>query len=66
MPNPATITLRRTYDAPAAERGISWGEIEDMPDDNVYRLFYPDKNASESVFEEPDWRYIPYAGSRGP
>ena len=42
----------------AAERGITWGDVEGMPDDEVYRLFYPDKHVRESVFEEPDWDYV--------
>ena len=29
----------------AAERDIGWDDVEDMPDDDVHRLFYPDKHA---------------------
>ena len=42
----------------AAERGITWGQVEGMTDDEVYRLFYPDRHVHESVFEEPDWEYV--------
>ena len=42
----------------AAERGITWGQVEGMTDDEVYRLFYPDRHIHESVFEEPDWEYV--------
>lgn len=42
----------------ADERGIAWAEVEGMPEDEVYRLFYPDKHARESVFHEPDWDYV--------
>lgn len=39
----------------ADERSITWQQVKDMDEDAVYRLFYPDKQARESVFEEPDW-----------
>ena len=41
----------------AAERGITWGQVEGMTDDEVYRLFCPDRHVHESVFEEPGWEY---------
>jgi len=42
----------------ADERGITWEQVEGITDDEVYRLFYPDKHVRESVFEEPDWGYV--------
>lgn len=42
----------------AAERQITWEQVRDMPDDEVYRLFYPGRHVRESVFEEPDWGYV--------
>ena len=42
----------------AEERGIAWGDVEGMPDEDVYRLFYPDRGVRESVFEDPDWVYV--------
>lgn len=39
----------------ADERGVSWRDVEGMSEDNVCRLFYPDKHARESVFHEPGW-----------
>lgn len=42
----------------AAERGIAWEDVRDVPDDDVYRLFYPDRHVRESVFEEPYWGYV--------
>lgn len=42
----------------AAERGIGWDDVKDMSDDDVYRLFYPDRHVRESVFEEPDRDYV--------
>ena len=42
----------------AAERGIAWADVKDVPEDEVYRLFYPDRHVRESVFDEPDWDYV--------
>lgn len=42
----------------ADERQITWEQVKDMPEDEVYHLFYPEKHARESVFEEPDWDYV--------
>lgn len=35
----------------AAERGTSWADVKDTPEDEVYRFFYPDRHVRESVFE---------------
>ena len=42
----------------ADDRGITWDQVKGMGDERVYELFYPDRNARESVFEEPDWSYV--------
>lgn len=42
----------------ADERGITWEQVRGMGDEQVYGLFYPDRNTHESVFEEPDWSYV--------
>lgn len=42
----------------ADERGIGWAQTAEMPDDEVYRLFYPGRHLRESPFEEPDWDYV--------
>lgn len=42
----------------AAERDIGWEDVRDLADDEVYRLFYPERHVRESVFEEPDWEYV--------
>lgn len=42
----------------AAERNIGWGGVREMADDEVYRLFYPERHVRESAFEEPDWEYV--------
>lgn len=42
----------------AAERGIAWADVKDAPEDEVYRLFCPNRHARESAFDEPDWDYV--------
>ena len=42
----------------AAGRQITWEKVKDMPEDEVYGLFYPGRHVHESVFEEPDWDYV--------
>ncbi len=42
----------------AAEKLISFDDIRDKPDDEVYRLFYPDKFAVESMFKSPDYDHV--------
>lgn len=38
----------------AAERGIARADVKDAPEDEVYRLFYPNRHVRESAFDEPD------------
>lgn len=42
----------------AAGLGITYADVADLPDDEVYRLLFPDRNNHVSVFEEPDWDYV--------
>lgn len=42
----------------AEGRGIAWGQVRDLPEDEAYRLFYPGRHVRESPFEEPDWDYV--------
>ncbi|HCA28694.1 MAG TPA: hypothetical protein DEP23_03490, partial [Ruminococcaceae bacterium] len=42
----------------AYEKQISYEDIRDKPDNEVYRLFYPDKFAVETMFKEPDYAYV--------
>lgn len=39
------------------ERNIGWGDVGEMADDEVYRLFYPERHVRESAFEA-DWEYV--------
>jgi transposase len=42
----------------AQERGISFESVKAMRPEEVYTLFYPNKHAEETLFEEPDYEYI--------
>ena len=42
----------------AAEEGISFEDVKDMPDNEVYQRFYPDKYAAETLYQQPDYTYV--------
>ena len=42
----------------AAERSITWDQVKDMPEDEVYSLFCLERHSRDSVFSEPDWDYV--------
>lgn len=42
----------------ADERGITWIQVKDLGEEQVYSLFQPERNVRESVFEELDWSYV--------
>lgn len=42
----------------AYEKRISYEDIRDKSDDEIYRLFYPDKFAVETMFRQPDYPYV--------
>ncbi|MGL4799687.1 MAG: IS21 family transposase [Cellulosilyticaceae bacterium] len=42
----------------AHEKKIFYDAIKDKSEDEVYRLFYPDKFSAESTFKAPDYPYI--------
>ncbi|MFA5384788.1 MAG: hypothetical protein WC364_09025 [Eubacteriales bacterium] len=42
----------------AQERGIAYENVRDMRPEEVYRIFYPDKHAVETLFQEPDYEYV--------
>ena len=41
----------------AKEKQIFYDDIKDKSDDEVYRLFYPDKFAVETMYKTPDYEY---------
>lgn len=42
----------------AAEKSITFEDIKDMSEDDVYRIFFPDRNQLEELFEKPDYEYV--------
>ena len=42
----------------ADRMGISYENIAQMDEDTVYRKFYPDKFALESLYDKPDYEYV--------
>ena len=42
----------------AEEKGISYSDVKDMDENSVYRQFYPNKFAVETMFRNPDYEYI--------
>ena len=42
----------------AKNKGLSYELVKDKSDDEVYRLFYPDKFTVEVMFRKPDYDYI--------
>lgn len=42
----------------ADQKGITFSQIKDMDEEDVYRLFYPDKYQSTSIYQQPDYEYI--------
>ena len=42
----------------AAEKGISYQDIRDMEEADVYRLFFPEKHAVEVLFRDPEYEHV--------
>jgi transposase len=42
----------------ADAKGIVYKDIQNLGDQEVYRLFYPDKHAVEDMYRDPDYEYI--------
>lgn len=38
--------------------GVSYTDISDLDENEVYRMFYPDKHAVEIMFRDPDYEYV--------
>lgn len=38
--------------------GVSYADVGDLDDNEVYRMFYPDRHAVETMFRDPDYEYI--------
>lgn len=48
----------------AEQRSVSYEDVRDKRPEEVYRLFYPDKCESTSVFAAPDYEYVHHELSR--
>ncbi len=42
----------------ADERGITYDDVSTLDEDAVYRMFYPDKHATENLYCQPDYEYV--------
>ena len=42
----------------AREKNISYESIQEMDDDALYKLFFPEKLAAEDIYELPDYNYV--------
>ena len=42
----------------ADAKGITYADIENQSDQDVYRMFYPDKHAVADMYRDPDYEYI--------
>ena len=42
----------------ADQKGITFSDVRDLDEDAVYRMFYPDKFAVETLYAQPDYGYV--------
>lgn len=42
----------------ADARGITFKDVRGLSDEQVYRMFYPDKHVTENMYHEPDYGYV--------
>lgn len=42
----------------ADERGITYNDVSALDEEAVYRMFYPDKHATENLYCQPDYEYV--------
>ena len=42
----------------ADEKGIAYDDVKLLPEEAVYRIFFPDKYAVEELYEQPDYEYV--------
>lgn len=38
--------------------GITYSDVRDLDEAEIYRMFFPDKYAIETMYEEPDYEYV--------
>lgn len=42
----------------ADQKGISYADVRGLDDNQVYRMFYPDKHSVETMYRDPDYEYV--------
>ncbi len=42
----------------AKERGLSFGDVASLTDEEAYRQFYPDRHVYETVYRQPDYTHV--------
>lgn len=42
----------------ADEKGIKYADVRNLDENEVYRMFYPDKHATEELFKDPDYEHV--------
>ena len=42
----------------ADEKSIHYSDVVSLTDDEVYRLFYPDRHANEIMYGDPDYAHV--------
>jgi len=42
----------------ADEMSISYDSIREKDEEDVYRMFYPDKHSVENMYKDPDYKYV--------
>jgi transposase len=40
------------------ETNVAWDDVKEKSDEEVYRIFYPDKYATDNLFKDPDYPYV--------
>jgi len=53
----AKKSVIEVFDA-ADELGIGWDDVKDLDDDEVYRIIFPDRYSTPSIYEQPDWESV--------
>ena len=50
-------SIRLVRDA-AERRGLTWDDVADMPDRDVYDLLFPAQAVAREAYSEPDWELV--------
>ena len=42
----------------ADQKGLSYADVRGLDDNQVYRMFYPNKHSEETMYRDPDYEYV--------